>query len=157
VDDASSVHLLFGSDTGLTATGSESWSQDSTDIEGTAKEDDSFGSSLAAADLGGDAHADLAVGEDTTISGFRRWCGPRDLRIAGRTDLHRQSVVESGSPGVKGNAQKATLGASLAASNFDNGDPSTWPSAHPTPRWARRDQLAPSMCFTARTAASPPQ
>jgi hypothetical protein len=56
------VYILPGSAAGLTATGSQTWTQDSPDIIGAAEPGDSFGGSLAAADFNGDGFADLAVG-----------------------------------------------------------------------------------------------
>jgi hypothetical protein len=56
------VHVLYGSGTGLTATGSQLWSQDSPGIAGGAEPDDIFGEALAAGDFNGDTRADLAIG-----------------------------------------------------------------------------------------------
>jgi FG-GAP repeat len=54
------VHLLYGSPTGLTATGSQLWSQDSPGIAGAAEAGDAFGETLAAGTLstGGGAGTD---------------------------------------------------------------------------------------------------
>ncbi len=56
------VHLLYGSPAGLTATGSQVWSQDSPGIEDEAYLREEFGLSLAGGDFDGDGFADLAVG-----------------------------------------------------------------------------------------------
>jgi hypothetical protein len=56
------VHLLYGSAAGLTATGSQLWSQDSPGVAGGAEVDDQFGNALAAGDFAGDGRTDLAVG-----------------------------------------------------------------------------------------------
>ena len=45
------VHVLYGSAAGLTATGSELWSQDSPGIDGIAEQGDFFGDPLAAGTL----------------------------------------------------------------------------------------------------------
>ncbi|HSO55082.1 MAG TPA: FG-GAP repeat protein, partial [Actinomycetes bacterium] len=45
------VHVLLGSAAGLTATGSQLWSQDSPGVAGTAEQGDRFGDTLAAGTL----------------------------------------------------------------------------------------------------------
>ena len=44
--DAGAVNVLYGSSTGLTATGNQFWTQDSPNINGTAQPGDRFGNSL---------------------------------------------------------------------------------------------------------------
>jgi hypothetical protein len=66
-DDAGSsgtgaVVLLKGSATGLTTAGSHLWTQDSPGVQGKARLDSDFGSSLALAPLDRDGRADLAIG-----------------------------------------------------------------------------------------------
>jgi hypothetical protein len=56
------VHIIYGSRLGLTALGSELWSQDSAGILNDPGEFDYFGKALAAGDFDGDGCADLAVG-----------------------------------------------------------------------------------------------
>jgi hypothetical protein len=60
--DAGIVHILRGSPSGLTGTGSQGWTQNSRDIADRAEAGDRFGSSLAVGDLGGSAVVDLAIG-----------------------------------------------------------------------------------------------
>ena len=59
---AGAVSILYGSGSGLTATGDQLWHQDSPGIEGIAESDDDFGSMLASGDFNGDGFNDLAVG-----------------------------------------------------------------------------------------------
>lgn len=56
------VHVLHGSSTGLTATGSQIFSQDTPGILDEAESSDFFGNSLAAADFDDNGFDDLAVG-----------------------------------------------------------------------------------------------
>ena len=59
---AGAVNVLYGSSTGLTATGNQLWTQDSPGILGAAEKGDGFGSAIAGGDFNGDGFADLAVG-----------------------------------------------------------------------------------------------
>ena len=60
------VHVLYGSPTGLTATGNQLWKQNVAGVPGQAEAADQFGVTLTYANFGGDAttpgHADLVVG-----------------------------------------------------------------------------------------------
>jgi hypothetical protein len=56
------VVVVFGSATGVTASGSQIWSQGSSGVEGRAGRSDQFGASLALARLDADPYADLAIG-----------------------------------------------------------------------------------------------
>jgi FG-GAP repeat len=56
------VHVLYGSASGLTAAGSQLWSQDSPGVGGVAEAGDGFGGALATGDFNADSRADLAVG-----------------------------------------------------------------------------------------------
>jgi hypothetical protein len=60
--DDGAVNVIYGSADGLTATGNQLWSQDSSGIAGTAADGDTFGFSLASGDMNGDGFADLAIG-----------------------------------------------------------------------------------------------
>jgi hypothetical protein len=60
--NAGAVNVLYGSSTGLTASGNQFWHQNASGILDTAEQSDSFGYALAAADFGKTARADLAVG-----------------------------------------------------------------------------------------------
>ena len=56
------VNVLYVSGSGITASGSDYWHQDSTGIGSIAEDDDRFGFALTADDFDGDGYADLAVG-----------------------------------------------------------------------------------------------
>ena len=56
------VHVIYGSANGLTGTGSQFWTQNSTGIVDESEVEDFFGLSLAAANFGKSTHADLAIG-----------------------------------------------------------------------------------------------
>ena len=56
------MNVLYGSATGLTATGNQLWNQDSPGIDDTAEAIDIFGWALAAGDFDGDGYDDLVIG-----------------------------------------------------------------------------------------------
>ena len=60
--DTGIVQVLYGTASGLTATGDQLWRQDVTDIQGGEEADDRFGYAVAAGDFDGDGYVDLAVG-----------------------------------------------------------------------------------------------
>lgn len=61
---AGSVTVLRGTSTGLTATGAQSFTQNTAGVPGTAESADRFGASVRLSDLNGDGRADLSVGAD---------------------------------------------------------------------------------------------
>ena len=62
VPDAGIVHVLFGTTTGITASGDERWHQDVGGIKDSAENSDLWGEALASGNFGSGAKADLAVG-----------------------------------------------------------------------------------------------
>lgn len=64
VIDVGVVHVLRGSNTGITGSNDQYLHQNITGIVDEAEEDDLFGSSLAAGDFNGDGFDDLAIGVD---------------------------------------------------------------------------------------------
>lgn len=61
---AGSVTLLRGTASGLTATGAQSFTQNTAGVPGTAESADRFGASVRLSDLTGDGRADLSVAAD---------------------------------------------------------------------------------------------
>jgi len=62
IEDAGAVNVLRGSANGLTATGNQTWYQDSAGIAGSGEERDGFGNALAVGDFNNDGFDDLAIG-----------------------------------------------------------------------------------------------
>ena len=60
--DAGTLHVLFGTSTGLSANGSQSWTQNSAGLADDPEPGDRFGASLAAANFGKTSQGDLVVG-----------------------------------------------------------------------------------------------
>jgi hypothetical protein len=67
--DAGAVNVLYGTASGLSATGNQFWTQDSPNIPDTAESGDRFGHSLSAANFGKSARADLAIGVPSEDAG----------------------------------------------------------------------------------------
>ena len=69
-DDTGVVQIIYGSATGLTATGSTAFGQTSPNIEGDPEAGDHFGAALAAGDFNSNGFDDLAIGvPDESIDG----------------------------------------------------------------------------------------
>jgi hypothetical protein len=62
IADAGAVSVIEGSAAGLTSTGNQFWSQDSTDILDKAETGDNVGYAVAAGDLNGNGDDDIAMG-----------------------------------------------------------------------------------------------
>jgi hypothetical protein len=62
VPDAGVVNVIYGGSGGLSSSGNQKWSQDSSGIEGTVGSGDIFGHAVAAGDFDGDGFTDLAIG-----------------------------------------------------------------------------------------------
>jgi hypothetical protein len=62
IDAAGGANVLYGSTTGLTATGNQFWTQDSPEVADAAEENDVFGAALFAGSFGRGAERDLVIG-----------------------------------------------------------------------------------------------
>ena len=69
------VNILYGSGSGLAASGNQVWHQDSKGIEGGAESSDAFGSSLAVGDFNADGFTDVAAGVPGEAIGSIRGAG----------------------------------------------------------------------------------
>ncbi len=116
------VHLLYGSATGLTATGSQTWGQTILGTD-TSEAGDNFGAAMAAGDYNNDGFSDLAVGvpgEDVgaiTDAGLVHFILGSGTGLTGsgdyvmHEDINRvRDICEIGD----------FFGKSLAAGDFDN-------------------------------------
>jgi hypothetical protein len=124
LDDAGAVHVLYGSSSGLSSTGSQFWNQNSLAISGAAEQFDAFGSALAVGDFDGDGFDDLAAGipqedEDLTIP-----LGSGAVSViygsASGLTLVGDQLWHQNSSGVPDPAEVAdAFGESLTAGDFD--------------------------------------
>jgi len=121
------ANVLYGSSSGLTATGNEFWHQDVSGIESGAEENDFFGSALTTGDFDNDGHSDLAVGVPNEDVNGKRDMGAVNVIYGSSTGLTAagdQFWMQDVS-GVEGTAGADDMfGNNLGAGDFD-GDGST--------------------------------
>jgi hypothetical protein len=120
ISDAGAVHLMLGSSTGLRATGSQFWTQDSSGIPDAAQTADRFGSSLAFGDFDNTAGADLAVGSPNETLGTFAGAGAVHVlsgRSGGLTASGSQFWTQQNIDGFEAPGNK--FGTSLASVDFD--------------------------------------
>ena len=123
--NAGVVNVLPGSASGLSATGDQFWSQATSGIAGTPGSNDAFGEALATADLGHDAHADLAIGvpADSVSTGGGSVSGGAVNVVygtaTGLTTAGSQLWDQGPLPGGPENFDR--FGQSLSAANYGNG------------------------------------
>ncbi len=116
------VHVLLGSaGAGLTATGSQLWSQATPGVAGSPLTDDGFGAALAIGDFGGSTHGDLAVGVPDENGGTMIDSGAVHVLPGSATGpgAAGSQYWTQNSSGIADNAESADrFGASLAAGDL---------------------------------------
>jgi len=75
VVNAGGVNVLYGSATGLAASGNQFWSQNSTGVPGAAERRDACGAALAVGDVDGDGFDDVLIGCPGEALGRVQWAG----------------------------------------------------------------------------------
>jgi hypothetical protein len=118
---AGTVHVLRGSEDGLSAAGSQVWSQDSPGVGDQAEPLDAFATALVSADFDGDGFADLAIGapmedrEGRDAGIVHVLYGSPSGLLADRSQVWTQS-----SSGIEDEPEAGdNLGRALAAGDFD--------------------------------------
>jgi hypothetical protein len=123
IADAGAVTVLAGSAGGLSATGSQFFSQDSGGVLGAAETGDGFGSALGVGDFDNDGFADLAVGVPSEGRGGTSQTGAVNVlygSAAGLTATGNQQFLQ-GVGGVLGTAELGDqFGFALGGGDFNN-------------------------------------
>ena len=121
--EVGAVNVLYGSAAGLTGTGSQFFTQDSSGVGSTAEAGDFFGSTLGVGDFDNDGFADLAVGVPFESIGSSVSAGAVNVLLgsaAGLSGTGSQFFTQNSS-GVGSSAQtNDSFGFALAAGDFDN-------------------------------------
>ena len=129
------MHVIYGSTNGLTGTGSQLWTQNSTGIFGEPEAFDYFGTSLAAANFGKSSHADLAIGVPDEDAGSTADTGGVHVIYGsanGLTGTDSQLWTQN-SRGIIGEPEQFDrFGDTLAAANFGKTPTLILPSACPS-------------------------
>jgi hypothetical protein len=112
--DAGAVNIIYGSQSGLTGSGDQFWTQNSPKVADSAEVDDVFGFALAAGDFNGDRFDDLAIGspgEDS--SGTVHVLNGSAAKLAGATTSFNQGTLGYTVP------LGSEFGIALATGDFD--------------------------------------
>ena len=118
---AGAVNVLYGSSTGLSASGDQSWHQNRPGVADAAEQGDAFGSALAAANFGNGSQADLAVGVTLENLGGAMDAGAVNVLYGSSTGLTASGdqFWHQNTPGVADAAEQSDVfGQALAAANF---------------------------------------
>src|SRR4029453_7631473 len=122
-DGAGAVNVLYGSSTGLTASGDQFWTQDATGTD-TSEAGDNFGGFVATGDFDGDGFTDLAIGVPFENVGAIVNAGAVNVLYGsnvGLTDEGAQFWTQDSSGVLDAAEDFDNFGTSLAAGDF-NGD-----------------------------------
>jgi hypothetical protein len=143
IRDAGAVNVLYGSASGLTGTGSQIFTQDTSGVGSSAEPGDFFGDALASGDFNNDGFADLAVGVPGEDVGLIPDAGAVNVLYGSASKLTGtgSQIFTQDSPGVPFSAEPGDFfGGALAA-----GDPhastaaaASSPAGSSAPRTARR-------------------
>jgi hypothetical protein len=123
VPDAGAVNVLYGGAAGLTGSGSQTFTQNSSGVGSIAEAGDWFGFALAVGDFDNDGFVDLAIGAPFESIGSIFEAGAVNVlygTAAGLTGSGSQTFTQN-SPGVGSTAEEFdAFGFALTAGDFDN-------------------------------------
>ena len=123
ISQGGSIHLLYGTSTGLSATDDAILHADSTNVAGVAEANDMLGFSLASGDFNCDGYDDLAVGSPYEDIGSTVDAGAVTVLYgsAGGVTGTGSTFWDQSTTNVEGTAETSDyLGFAVAAGNFNN-------------------------------------
>ncbi|MEU9442461.1 FG-GAP and VCBS repeat-containing protein [Streptomyces sp. NPDC048304] len=109
------VTVVYGSAKGLDTAHTQTIDQDSPGVPGSNEEDDSFGETLAGADLNKDGYSDLVVGNPSEKVGTAEYRGTVTILWGSASGLSGGTTL---TPKSSANRSQAHFGASLATGDF---------------------------------------
>jgi hypothetical protein len=121
---AGSVHVMFGSSSGVTLTASQWWHQNQPGIPGDVGTNDQFGYALAIGTFDGDSYDDLAIGIPGEPSATNLASAGAVLVLYGASSKgaigNQNEFLRQGSDGILDSAETSdNFGAALVASSYD--------------------------------------
>ena len=123
IADAGAVNVLYGSASGLSASGGQFFSQDTPGVFGGAETEDGFGSALGVGDFNNDGFADLAIGVPSEGVGAAARAGAVNVLYgsAARLTATGNQQFFQGSSGIGGVAELGDgFGFVLTGGDFNN-------------------------------------
>jgi FG-GAP repeat protein len=123
ITDAGAVNVLYGTASGLSATGNQFWHQNSAGVLDAAEPFDRFGNALVAGDFNNDARADLAVAAHQEDVGTANQAGAVNVLYGSPSGLSStgNQLWHQDSPAVpEGAEENDSFGSALAAGDFNN-------------------------------------
>jgi hypothetical protein len=120
---AGSVNVIYGSASGLRATGDQLWNQNSSGINDVAEANDQFGAELTTGDFNGDGFDDLAIGAYGETVGSADEAGAVNVLYGSSTGLRSSGdqFWHQNVSGINDTAQDSDhFGVSLVAGDFND-------------------------------------
>lgn len=116
---AGAVYTIYGSASGLTATGNQMWAQDVLGVQGVLEESDSFGWSVTSGDFDNDGWDDLAVGVVSESTATVVYAGAVQILYGSATGLTvRDQLLSQEELGLTAH-YNVDFGYSVSAADFD--------------------------------------
>jgi hypothetical protein len=121
--DAGVVNIIYGSASGLSASGDQYWQQGFDGVPGAVEANDHFASALAAGDFNGDGFCDLAIGIPDEKVGTIFRAGAVEILYGSAAGLGvaNSRIITQNSTGILDSCESSDeFGTALAAEDFGN-------------------------------------